>query len=98
MVYLIHFDKPYKHARHYVGYSKDNNLESRLATHRAGQGSRLLNVIQKAGIGWSVVTVWPEGDRNFERRLKKKAATRHCPICSQQPGFKRQNVVVPHYI
>ena len=34
VVYLIHFDEPFQHARHYLGYTK--NLDTRLAAHRAG--------------------------------------------------------------
>lgn len=30
-IYLLHFSKPYKHARHYIGYTDD--LDKRLARH-----------------------------------------------------------------
>jgi predicted GIY-YIG superfamily endonuclease len=30
-VYLIHFDRPYHHARHYIGYTDD--VDARLAGH-----------------------------------------------------------------
>lgn len=36
MIYIIHFDSPYHHARHYVGFCAEGNLEQRLAQHRAG--------------------------------------------------------------
>lgn len=49
-IYLIHFEKPYKHARHYLGYT--NDLEKRLARHRNGNGARLIDVINNAGIKW----------------------------------------------
>lgn len=81
MVYLIHFDKPYKHAMHYIGFCETGGLQARLERHKSGDGSKLLAVIQKAGIGWSVSRVWEQGDRTFERSLKKRAATRNCPMC-----------------
>ena len=37
MVYLLHFSKPYRYARHYLGYTA--NLEQRLAAHNAGHGN-----------------------------------------------------------
>jgi hypothetical protein len=45
-VYLIHFDEPYKHARHYVGSAV--SLDARLEEHRRGSGSRLMAVIAAA--------------------------------------------------
>lgn len=80
-VYLIHFDRPYKHARHYTGYA--SQLIRRLRHHVAGNGARLLQVVQAAGIGWRVARVWPDGDRTFERALKNsKAIPDKCPICN----------------
>jgi predicted GIY-YIG superfamily endonuclease len=37
IVYLLHFDQPYKHARHYVGWTA-RNVKRRLAEHEAGRG------------------------------------------------------------
>jgi predicted GIY-YIG superfamily endonuclease len=87
-VYLIHFDRPYHHARHYLGYTDD--LAARLERHLAGNGGRLLQVIRAAGIGYRVVKTW-EGDRTLERRLKdRKASPRLCPICKgEKQGCKR---------
>jgi predicted GIY-YIG superfamily endonuclease len=79
-VYLLHFERPYKHARHYLGFATD--LERRLELHRRGQGARLMEVIAAAGIGFTVARTW-EGDRHFERRLKRRhnSPARLCPIC-----------------
>lgn len=55
-VYLLHFDQPYRHARHYTGWTSD--LESRLADHRDGRGARLMSVIREAGIGFSLARTW----------------------------------------
>jgi hypothetical protein len=51
-VYLLHFERPYKHARHYLGFAQD--LERRLELHRAGRGARLVEVIAQAGIGFQL--------------------------------------------
>jgi predicted GIY-YIG superfamily endonuclease len=94
MVYLIHFDKPYRHAKHYIGHCEDGKLEQRLARHRKGDGAKLLAVIQKAGIGWKVVRIWPDGDRELERKLKNRAATDKCPVCDPTRALKRKNIII----
>lgn len=82
-VYLLHFDRPYHHAQHYLGYSAD--LGTRIALHKAPLGSshhRLMQVIYAAGIGFSVARVWDNGDRALERSLKRrKNGRRLCPLC-----------------
>lgn len=84
MVYLIHFDTPFYHCRHYLGYA--SKLDRRLAHHKRGTGSRLLRAVNEAGIGWQVVRTW-EGDGNLEQELKKRKNSRKlCPICNTQSG------------
>lgn len=79
-VYLLHFDRAYAHARHYLGYTE--NLAARLERHRAGNGARLVQVINQAGITWQCVRVWERADRELERRLKRQHNTaRFCPLC-----------------
>ena len=79
IIYLICFDKPYHHARHYLGFTTD--LQKRIDKHMSGEGSKLLRAVTEAGITWSVVKTW-EGDRNFERSLKNKKNTpKLCPRC-----------------
>lgn len=81
-VYLIHFETPYEHARHYLGFTTD--LAARLAAHRAGSGARLMEVITQAGISWYVARTW-EGGRNLERALKqRKNSPKLCPVCLQE--------------
>lgn len=88
MIYLIHFDRPYHHARHYLGYCADGTLEMRLIRHRAGRGARLLAVLREHQIGWRVVRVL-EGDRRLERRLKVRGFGRLCPVCTARPTVPR---------
>jgi hypothetical protein len=79
-VYLLHFDRPYKHARHYLGYTS-KSLRERLERHRAGAGARLIEVITDAGITFEVARRW-SGNRALERRLKNRHnAALLCPIC-----------------
>ena len=88
-VYLIHFDRPYKHARHYVGQTK--NVKRRLAEHAAGRGARLLAVVQQAGIGWQVARLWPGGAAR-ERQLKAQGGhARKCPLCGVHPRALPRN-------
>jgi len=79
MVYLIHFAQPYRHARHYLGYTED--LAQRITEHREGKGARLMSVVHRAGISWVVSRTW-EGGRDVERKLKRwHKSPDLCPIC-----------------
>lgn len=83
VVYLIHFQRPLSHARHYIGFTKDKNVDARLDSHRRGQGARILAVCNSLGIRWHVARVWFRASRHFERRLKNRGeATLLCPVCN----------------
>jgi predicted GIY-YIG superfamily endonuclease len=79
-VYLLCFgDHPYRHAKHYLGFTTD--LDARLAAHAAGRGARLLEVITAAGITFTLARTW-QGTRSLERKLKNQHnSCRLCPIC-----------------
>lgn len=82
-VYLLHFDRPYRHAKHYTGWTGD--LTARLAEHTGGHGARLLAVLAAAGIGRQLARTWP-GDCRRERQLKTQGgASRRCPLCGVHP-------------
>lgn len=82
IVYLIHFEVPYHHAKHYLGFCEDNNLASRMERHKSGNGSKLIRAVEKANIKWSLVKVWENQSRSFERVLKnKKNSCKLCPCC-----------------
>ncbi len=82
-IYLLHFDQPYKHARHYVGWTTD--LAQRLDEHRQGRGARLIAVITAAGIGFTLART-TTGGRADERLIKRfGGATRYCPLCTPRP-------------
>ena len=81
--YLLHFAKPYKHARHYLGYTYD--LTTRLQLHKAGKAARLTQVVREAGIELVLARTWP-GDRRLELKLKRQHhGPRLCPICNPPP-------------
>lgn len=89
MIYIIHFDEPLAHARHYVGYYKRGNLRKRLQEHRSGRGARILQVCNERGIEYRVARLMP-GDRNRERQIKNaKCTPRYCPVCREK--LKNQN-------
>ena len=84
VIYLLHFQRSYHHARHYLGYTDD--LEARLASHRAGRGSPLVAAAVGDGIEFELAATWP-GDRTEERRLHRycNSPRRLCPICRREP-------------
>ena len=84
-VYILHFDRPYHHARHYLGFT--TNLRRRVRQHRTADSSyhRLVQAVVAAGIGFTVARVWEDGDRDLERRLKRwKNTPDLCPVCREQ--------------
>jgi hypothetical protein len=81
-VYLICFDRPFKHAGHYLGWA--SNIAERVAEHkRTGRKcAKLLAAVNRAGITWEVVRTWPGLEKADERRLKNRGgSSRHCPRC-----------------
>jgi predicted GIY-YIG superfamily endonuclease len=86
-IYLLHLDKPLRHAKHYVGFADD--LEARLERHANGSGARMLAVCRERGISWQLARTWT-GDRKFERWLKrKKGAAWFCPVCAGAKALNR---------
>lgn len=85
-VYLLHFDRPFKHARHYVGFAADDRVHERIDEHYAatlgdGKHHRLMQHVRAAGISFTLARLWPAGDRAKERALKHRGKARACPIC-----------------
>lgn len=85
VLYLIHFDRPLRHARHYLGWATEHTWVERLEEHRRGQGSRLMAVVAKADIPWRLARTWEGVDRFYERRIKKQGRrVALCPVCREQ--------------
>lgn len=93
-VYLLCFERPLKHARHYIGFTtSEQTLSARLDHHRAGTGSRLMAAVAAAGISFELARVWPDGSRDFERHLKNgKRAPQLCPRCTGRAALGRGQV------
>ena len=85
VIYLLHFDRPYRHARHCTGWTEGSgSLTERLTRHERGDGARLLAVVHAAGITWQLARTWT-GPRARERQLKRQGgASRRCPMCHQE--------------
>ena len=89
-VYLIHFNHPYRHAQHYLGWA--SNFDARMIRHRKGRGSNLIKVIQDAGLEWEVVRVWEPASPKVEAELKRyKNNRRLCPLCSGALAMEKAN-------
>lgn len=89
-VYLIHFDEPLSHAKHYVGSTE--HVRERLTNHANGRGSRILRYLHAQRLHWTLarMLVCNRGQaRYIERRLKdQKNSPEFCPICN--PNGQRQ--------
>jgi hypothetical protein len=75
VVYLIHFDRPYKNGRHCIGFAEDIEAKAKF--------------LAKACVTWRVVRTW-RVPRHVGRRFKKRAnKPRYCPVCSGDAAFGR---------
>src|SRR5918911_1489625 len=83
IVYLLHFERPFWHARHYAGIALDGDVQRRLQEHLSGHGSPLVRAVVAAGIRVDLVLALP-GDRGLERRFHNAHGTRVCPRCTSQ--------------
>lgn len=89
-IYLLHFDRPFGHAKHYTGWTGNGDIDRRIDAHRRGEGARLLAVMRRVPIGFVLARTW-QGDRHRERRLKRQGgASRRCPICRGN-GFRMRS-------
>lgn len=88
-VYLLHFNHPYwSNARHYVGYTKFTT-EERIATHKAGNGSKLVAYALAHGCLFDCVLVEHydtcQQARTRENKIKRNSHfNRLCPICVEE--------------
>ncbi len=63
-VYLLHFFPPLKHAKHYIGWTKDEDALRRSLEHKNGtkKGSPLIRAALAAGCTIKLARVWPGAD------------------------------------
>lgn len=89
-VYLLHLDPPLKHAKHYLGYSRD--ITARVVTHLSGRGSPLVRAALAAGSQVSLVRIWDGAPQTLERALKdRKNVPLLCPTCREETLARRRN-------
>lgn len=84
MIYILHIDPPLAHARHYVGWTKDEDVTRRVNEHLMQTGSRPSKLIGAALAAGRKITLAGtiEGDRTMERQLKNRGgASSYCPLC-----------------
>lgn len=83
-VYVLHFDPPLQHARHYVGWTDHDDVATRLGEHLSGRGSRLVRAAVAAGVKVEIAHVFIGADRHFERKIKKSTdVCRWCRLCGR---------------
>jgi predicted GIY-YIG superfamily endonuclease len=89
MLYLLHFDPPYRHARHYLGYTED--LVTRFALHLKGRGSPLVKAAVQNKSRITLVRIWA-GDGNAEQEIKRVVGSRGrlCPVCNPKAASRTQ--------
>jgi hypothetical protein len=92
-VYILHFDKPFKHAKHYVGSA--DCVRDRLFVHEsAACDVKILQAAKTQGITWSLAKVMKNDLKNGhtkEFRIKRSGGIPKqglCPICQKQEGAK----------
>jgi hypothetical protein len=79
MVYLLHFSRGYKHARHFVGATDRVDDARQLAAGVVPTIDHpLLNAARLSGITFSVAQTWP-GDEAVAAKLR--AAGNHTKLC-----------------
>jgi hypothetical protein len=88
IVYLLHFDPPYRHARHYAGYTTEDDVMYRIERHYAGTGAKLTAAAVAAGTRLVLARQWIGAPRKFERHTKKRGMARLCPICNPGSWWK----------
>jgi predicted GIY-YIG superfamily endonuclease len=87
-VYLLHFDTPIAHAKHYMGMARD--IQARTNKHARGTSkARIMDVLFTRNIGFLIARVWVcdtlKEAYELERRLKRAGGkSRMCPICKEQ--------------
>lgn len=84
LIYLLHFEPPVSHARHYLGSTPDHGLSRRMQEHASGRGAKLTSVAAARGVQMTLARIWHAPDRTLERRMKAAGHLKaHCPVCQR---------------
>lgn len=87
-LFLLHFDPPYHHARHYLGYAKGigrgRHYAEQIARNVKIGPHELVMAVQQAGCVISVADVWVGESRPLQRKMRACGSlSRFCPICRE---------------
>lgn len=93
-VYIIHFEEPLAHAKHYTGSTE--HPRKRFRDHATGHGARITEVLMELGIEWRVGALFQvKNCRKSERDLKKQTrAAKYCEICNPNGWVPRGAVAI----
>ena len=95
-VYVLHLHPPFRHARHYIGWTDGADVAERLIEHERGEGSVMLRHAARAGVRFEIAHVFVGADRHFERRLKnRKDVCRWCRLCRKAASTGDRRLPVP---
>jgi len=87
-LFLLHFEPPYKHARHYLGYAvgtgRGSSYAKAIARGTAIGPHELVMAAQWAGCTITVADVFEGAGRAVQRTMRASHHLhRFCPICTQ---------------
>lgn len=68
MIYILHFDPPFKHAGHYVGYTADTDVSRRVREHLEQRGRRPSKLVRAALAAGCVVKLAGTLDGTWSER------------------------------
>ena len=87
-LFLLHFDPPYQHAQHYLGYAvgtgRGSSYAKAIARCTAIGPHELVMAAQSAGCQITVADVLVGAGRALQRQMRASHHLhRFCPICTQ---------------
>lgn len=87
MVYLLHFDRPFHHIRHFLTVAPKEALSVGGGVSAAVVArSPLLDAALGAGVSITVTRTW-NGDAVRAQQLQAHAnSRRYCPVCTLKPN------------
>lgn len=93
-LFLLHFNEPYQHARHYLGYAVGTGRGAKYAKAickgTALGPHELVMAAQWSGIEMEVAEVWVGEGRTLQRRMRSNGSlSRFCRICREAGTYHR---------
>lgn len=80
--YLIHCEDDYGSAEHYLGSTREDQLERRLRQHANGSGHRITAALRASHPRWTLAKLWKSPDRTWETALHRvNELGTLCPAC-----------------